>query len=78
MAVATRVKQGTLEELHRLPDDGNKYELVRLRGRRDLVERLKELSPDDVGVATMTVAELLYGALVSARPARRLRRVMSV
>ena len=29
MAVATLVKRWTLEELHRLPDDGNKYELVR-------------------------------------------------
>lgn len=29
MAVATQVKKWTLEELHRLPDDGNKYELVR-------------------------------------------------
>lgn len=29
MAVATATKQWTLEELHSLPDDGNKYELVR-------------------------------------------------
>ncbi len=29
MSVAPRVKSWTLEELHRLPDDGNKYELVR-------------------------------------------------
>jgi Uma2 family endonuclease len=29
MAVATQVKKWTLEEMHRLPDDGNKYELVR-------------------------------------------------
>jgi Uma2 family endonuclease len=29
MAVATLVKRWTLEELHRLPEDGNKYELVR-------------------------------------------------
>jgi Uma2 family endonuclease len=29
MAVATVVKKWTLEEVHRLPDDGNKYELVR-------------------------------------------------
>jgi Uma2 family endonuclease len=27
--VATKVKQWTLEEVHSLPDDGNKYELVR-------------------------------------------------
>jgi Uma2 family endonuclease len=29
MAVATQVRKWTLQELHRLPDDGNKYELVR-------------------------------------------------
>ena len=29
MGVATETKPWTLEELHRLPDDGNKYELVR-------------------------------------------------
>jgi len=29
VAVATQVRQWTLEELHRLPEDGNKYELVR-------------------------------------------------
>jgi Uma2 family endonuclease len=27
--MATKLKQWTLEEVHRLPDDGNKYELVR-------------------------------------------------
>lgn len=29
MSVGSRVKAWTLEELHRLPDDGNKYEVVR-------------------------------------------------
>lgn len=29
MAVATIAKQWTLEEVHSLPDDGNKYELIR-------------------------------------------------
>jgi Uma2 family endonuclease len=29
MAVATQVRKWTLAEVHRLPDDGNKYELVR-------------------------------------------------
>lgn len=29
MHMATKLKRWTLEELHRLPDDGNKYELVR-------------------------------------------------
>lgn len=28
-SMATRIKKWTLRELHRLPDDGNKYELVR-------------------------------------------------
>ncbi|MDB4875265.1 MAG: hypothetical protein JWM41_1711 [Gemmatimonadetes bacterium] len=28
MHMATRTKRWTLEELHSLPDDGNKYELV--------------------------------------------------
>ena len=28
MAVATAIKRWTLEELHSLPDDGNKYELI--------------------------------------------------
>ena len=29
MRVATKTKRWTLGEVHRLPDDGNKYELVR-------------------------------------------------
>lgn len=29
MEMATKLKRWTLEEVHRLPDDGNKYELVR-------------------------------------------------
>jgi Uma2 family endonuclease len=29
VSVATRIKQWTLEELHSLPEDGNKYEVVR-------------------------------------------------
>lgn len=29
MVMATEIKPWTLEELHRLPDDGNRYELVR-------------------------------------------------
>jgi hypothetical protein len=29
MQMATKLKRWTLEEVHRLPDDGNKYELVR-------------------------------------------------
>ena len=29
MVMATETTQWTLEELHRLPDDGNRYELVR-------------------------------------------------
>jgi Uma2 family endonuclease len=29
MVVAIKTKRWTLAEVHRLPDDGNKYELVR-------------------------------------------------
>jgi len=29
MVMATETKQWTLAEFHRLPDDGNRYELVR-------------------------------------------------
>ena len=41
-----------------------------LRGRRAVLDRLSEVSPDDVAVASMTVAELLYGAAVSGYPDR--------
>lgn len=43
-----------------------------LRGIPPVVRRLAGVSPDDVGVASMTVAELRYGALVSRDPARSL------
>jgi tRNA(fMet)-specific endonuclease VapC len=46
-----------------------------LRGRRDVIVRLADCSPDDVGVASMTVAELLYGAVASSDPARNRREV---
>ena len=36
-----------------------------LRGRDEVLRRLAARSPDAVGVTTMTVAELRYGALVS-------------
>ncbi len=36
-----------------------------LRHRDRIVERLAAVSPDDIGVTTMTLAELLYGALSS-------------
>jgi tRNA(fMet)-specific endonuclease VapC len=35
-----------------------------------VVTRLLDLSPDDIGVAMMTVAELWFGALKSTDPAR--------
>lgn len=37
-----------------------------LRGRAAVVRRLSERSPDDVGVTTMSVAELHYGARASS------------
>ena len=41
-----------------------------LRKKRGVAERLARVSPDDVAVASMAVAELLYGAAASADPAR--------
>lgn len=41
-----------------------------LRGQPRVIERLREVSPDRVGVSAMTVAELQYGALASANPDR--------
>lgn len=41
-----------------------------LRRRHDVAGRLAQLSPDDVGVASMTVGELLYGAAASNAPER--------
>lgn len=41
-----------------------------LRGGQAVAEKLAALSPDDVAVASMTVAELHYGATASANPVR--------
>jgi tRNA(fMet)-specific endonuclease VapC len=41
-----------------------------LRRQHGVANRLAELSPDDAGVASMTVAELLYGAAASREPER--------
>jgi tRNA(fMet)-specific endonuclease VapC len=41
-----------------------------LRGRRDVTHRLEALSPDDVAITAMTLAELLFGAAVSREPER--------
>jgi tRNA(fMet)-specific endonuclease VapC len=41
-----------------------------LRGRQPVAARLGELSPDDVRVSAMSVAELYYGALNSSAPER--------
>jgi tRNA(fMet)-specific endonuclease VapC len=46
-----------------------------LRGRHGVARRLGQMSPDDVGVSSMTVAELLYGCLCSANPERSEREV---
>jgi tRNA(fMet)-specific endonuclease VapC len=39
---------------------------LKLRGR--VADRLREHSPDEVGVTIITIAELWFGALKSARP----------
>jgi tRNA(fMet)-specific endonuclease VapC len=46
-----------------------------LRGRHRVAERVAEVSPEDVGVSAMTVAELLYGSFCSQDPARSEREV---
>jgi tRNA(fMet)-specific endonuclease VapC len=46
-----------------------------LRGRHGVAQRLSQLSPDDVAVSAMTVAELLYGSLCSSDPERSAREV---
>jgi tRNA(fMet)-specific endonuclease VapC len=46
-----------------------------LRGRHDVARRLGEISPEDVAVSAMTVAELLYGSQSSADPERSEREV---
>lgn len=47
-----------------------------LRGRRDVTQRLAGVSPDDVAIAAMTFAELLYGAAVSRQPERNRDEVL--
>ena len=46
-----------------------------LRGRHGVARRLAQVSPDDVAVSAMTVAELLYGSLRSSDPERSGREV---
>ena len=46
-----------------------------LREREPVLARVRRASPDDLAVATMTEAELRYGALRSSDPARSLLRV---
>jgi tRNA(fMet)-specific endonuclease VapC len=48
-----------------------------LRHRPSVLHRLKALSPDDVGVASMTEAELWYGAWRSRDPAGARQSVAS-
>jgi len=52
-----------------------------LRGRHGVAQRLAQVSPDDVAVSAMTVAELLYGSLCSSdaeRSEREVRRFLEV
>lgn len=46
-----------------------------LRGQATLRARVRRISPDDLAIASMTEAELRYGALKSSDPARDLARV---
>jgi tRNA(fMet)-specific endonuclease VapC len=46
-----------------------------LKLERRVVERLREHSPDDLGVTIITVAELWFGAHKSARPAATRREI---
>jgi tRNA(fMet)-specific endonuclease VapC len=46
-----------------------------LRRRHGVAERVARLSPEDVGVSAITVAELLYGSLCSNDPERSEREV---
>jgi tRNA(fMet)-specific endonuclease VapC len=41
-----------------------------LRGNRRVAAQLAALSPEDIGVTSMTVAELFYGAAASREPDR--------
>lgn len=41
-----------------------------LRGRHGVAARLAQSSPDDIAIASMTLAELLYGSLCANDPAR--------
>lgn len=46
-----------------------------LRGRQEVIARLAAVSPDDVAVTTMTLAELLYGVAVSSNSERNAQEV---
>ena len=41
-----------------------------LRGRHRVASRLRDIAPEDVAISSMTLAELLYGALCAGDPAR--------
>jgi tRNA(fMet)-specific endonuclease VapC len=46
-----------------------------IRGREPAASRLRGMSPDDLVISAMTVAELHFGALNSSDPERSLRAV---
>ncbi len=46
-----------------------------LRGRKEVVARLKEVSPEDCVVSSVTKSELLSGALKSNRPESEKKKV---
>jgi len=47
-----------------------------LRGRHHVVDRLATVSPDDVALSAMSLAELLYGAVASRDAEKNHREVM--
>jgi tRNA(fMet)-specific endonuclease VapC len=46
-----------------------------LRGRKEVIARMKEVSPEDCVVSSVTQFELLSGALKSSRPRSELTKV---
>lgn len=57
-----------------LLDTDTVVDVIRKRG--GVAHRLAQVSPEDVAVSAMTVAELTYGAMVSANPVKRMRETM--
>lgn len=46
-----------------------------LRGKQAIIEKLRKLSPDDCGISSITLFELLSGALKSMNPEQETEKV---